>query len=324
MTKRFLTDTLINGDLTVTGVLDAPVITELFSDISDVASDLDDHITDSTGAHAAAAISYDPSGGHNLTIEDDVQEAISALDYYVGSTQAALGSHIVDATAAHAASAISFAGATGISATNVEGAIDELAAEKVNKAGDTMTGDLYVGGIIGATGSVIDQTVQVGATNDVNLIMGNNEIIVRDNGAPSTLYLNNDGGAVTLGGVQHWPPTANVTTATPESGWSITVNQARLYGGLVLLRGVVERTGSALAAAAADMALATLDVPAGNLNLQQAVNVLDVAGGLSVSDSVQIRLAYNPNDRVLTLKSRGAIPTGGTIFFSGLVAHSTA
>lgn len=38
--------------------------------------------------------------------------------------------HIVDATAAHAASAISYAGGTGISATDVEAAIDELANEK--------------------------------------------------------------------------------------------------------------------------------------------------------------------------------------------------
>lgn len=53
-----------------------------------------------------------------------------------------LDAHIADTTDAHDASAISYAGAPGISATDVEGAIDELAAEKLDKAGGLMTGTL--------------------------------------------------------------------------------------------------------------------------------------------------------------------------------------
>lgn len=42
---------------------------------------------------------------------------------------AEIKNHLNDTSAAHAASSISYAGGTGISATNVEGAIDELATE---------------------------------------------------------------------------------------------------------------------------------------------------------------------------------------------------
>lgn len=219
MTKRFLTDTLINGDLTVTGVLDAPVITELFSDISDVASDLDDHITDSTGAHAASAISYDPSGGYTITVEDDVQEAIFALDWLASGTQGALSAHLYDTIDAHAASAISYDGATGISATNVEGAIDELAAEKVNKAGDTMTGTLEIN-----TGSAVNAFAAFGGADltlsgsgpsrvpfrvrknsDTKTTMISGGVIQATDAADTnatalTLELNPLGGSVTTGG----------------------------------------------------------------------------------------------------------------------------
>lgn len=50
------------------------------------------------------------------------------------ATQAELDAHVSDPTAAHAASAISYAGGTGMSATDVEAAVDELATEKANAA----------------------------------------------------------------------------------------------------------------------------------------------------------------------------------------------
>jgi hypothetical protein len=49
-------------------------------------------------------------------------------------TQAELDAHVNDASAAHAASAVSYAGGTGMAATDVEAAIDELATEKADKA----------------------------------------------------------------------------------------------------------------------------------------------------------------------------------------------
>jgi hypothetical protein len=49
-----------------------------------------------------------------------------------GGGSSGLEAHLGDASGAHAASAISYVGGTGISATDVEAAIDELADEKQN------------------------------------------------------------------------------------------------------------------------------------------------------------------------------------------------
>ena len=43
-------------------------------------------------------------------------------------------------------------------------------------------------------------TLVIGETTDLNLAFDNNEIMARNNGATSTLYLNNDGGDVVVGG----------------------------------------------------------------------------------------------------------------------------
>lgn len=60
------------------------------------------------------------------------------------TSAADLAAHLADAADAHDASAISYAGGTGMSATDVEAAIDELATEKANLAGATFTGDIVV------------------------------------------------------------------------------------------------------------------------------------------------------------------------------------
>lgn len=48
------------------------------------------------------------------------------------ATQAELDAHVNDSSAAHVASAVSYIGGTGMSATDVEAALDELATEKQN------------------------------------------------------------------------------------------------------------------------------------------------------------------------------------------------
>lgn len=68
--------------------------------------------------------------------------------------QANLDAHIADTADAHDASAISYAGSAGISATDVEGAIDELDTEKAPKASPTFTGTATI-----PTASVTDATV---------------------------------------------------------------------------------------------------------------------------------------------------------------------
>lgn len=69
-----------------------------------------------------------------------LEEAIAAGEAAGNSAQTNLNSHISDPTAAHAASAISYdpAGATGMSATDVEAAVDELANERKQVGKETI------------------------------------------------------------------------------------------------------------------------------------------------------------------------------------------
>jgi hypothetical protein len=84
---------------------------------------------------------------------------------------AAVNAHTSDTVDAHDASAISYAGGTGLSATDVEGALDELANEKLDKAGGVMTGDITMqaASIIEAEGA----SVAAAATTDIWATDGN-------------------------------------------------------------------------------------------------------------------------------------------------------
>lgn len=90
------------------------------------------HLNDTSDAHDASAISVlDVATKFTAT---DVEAALAEVKTLAdaAATSSNLTAHISDATAAHAASAISYAGGTGMSATDVEAAIDELATEKAN------------------------------------------------------------------------------------------------------------------------------------------------------------------------------------------------
>jgi hypothetical protein len=89
------------------------------------ATSVSDHTGDTSDAHDASAISIlDTAGQYSATnAEDALAEVLDALQ-----------AHEADASDAHDASAISYAGGTGMSATNVEAAVDELATEKLNAA----------------------------------------------------------------------------------------------------------------------------------------------------------------------------------------------
>lgn len=84
--------------------------------ISNVATDLSNHISDPTDAHDASAISNVPAGTIAAT---DVQAAINELD---GDIQG----HITDASDAHDASAISNVPSGNLAATDVQAALNEL------------------------------------------------------------------------------------------------------------------------------------------------------------------------------------------------------
>ena len=127
-------------------------------------AELDAHLNDTAAAHAASAISATPAGGltgdtvaaqlAELDTEKATVGSVSAIEAELGTnpsgseatvaarltaiesaaaTDAELSAHIDDTTDAHDATAISYAGSSGISATTVEAALDELDTEKLNK-----------------------------------------------------------------------------------------------------------------------------------------------------------------------------------------------
>ena len=75
-----------------------------------------------------------------LTIADiaSLQATLDAKETPAGA-QTKVDTHVNDTTAAHLAASISYAGGTGMSATDVEAAIDELATEKVQNGGSVAT-----------------------------------------------------------------------------------------------------------------------------------------------------------------------------------------
>lgn len=85
-------------------------------------------------------------GGGALPSGGSVGQVVTNTSPGVGTwqdpdvTQAELNAHTGQGSGAHAATAISYAGSAAISATNVEGALDELDTEKVD--------DVYVGNAI--------------------------------------------------------------------------------------------------------------------------------------------------------------------------------
>lgn len=131
--------TVVSGVESVT-LRNVPVGTAMYLDaenfvdavaVDQVQANLDAHIADPAGAHAASAIAFTPAGSIAAT---DVQAALAEVDGDVTAVDALIDAHIADSSAAHAASAISYAGGTGMAATDVEAAIDELATEKANSA----------------------------------------------------------------------------------------------------------------------------------------------------------------------------------------------
>jgi hypothetical protein len=105
-----------------------------------------------TTANVECRISTSGSSVANLTA------AVRALI----SSSTSIGDHIDDAVGAHAASAIANTPAGGISATTVQGALNELDSEKFDKTGGTVSG-----------ATSITSTLKVGAnTADVTYASG--------------------------------------------------------------------------------------------------------------------------------------------------------
>lgn len=132
-----VTEGTSNGDtiwlLTTNDTITLGTTALVFSNIS---AGLTAHIADTSAAHAASAISADSTT--LVGTGTDVQAVLEELDNGIAD-------HLADTSAAHAASAISYAGGTGMSASDVEAAIDELATEKADLASPTFTGTVTLG-----------------------------------------------------------------------------------------------------------------------------------------------------------------------------------
>jgi hypothetical protein len=123
--------TASSGNLAATELNAA--LAELQTDIDTRATttSLNNHINDTTDAHAGSAITNTPAGTIAAT---DVQSAINELD---GDVQA----HLSDTTDAHDASAISSIPAGNLAASNVQSALDELQTDIDTRATSTALSD---------------------------------------------------------------------------------------------------------------------------------------------------------------------------------------
>jgi len=98
----------------------------------------------------------------------------------------ALDNHIADAADAHDATAISYAGSSGISATDVEGALDELDTKKSSVASSVMDGDPAGGALSGTypnPGFAVDMATQA----ELDAVNNNAYNAVRWDGSTKTV-----------------------------------------------------------------------------------------------------------------------------------------
>jgi hypothetical protein len=135
----------------------------------------------------AALVTVDGAGSG---LDADLLDGQSSAFY---ATASSVSDHINDTTAAHAASAISYGGGTGMSATDVEAAIDELATEKANAAVTLTAGNGLTGGgdlsanrtfdVVGGTGIVANANdVAVDKASDANIRAAtSNKVVTADN-----------------------------------------------------------------------------------------------------------------------------------------------
>jgi hypothetical protein len=110
---------VMDGD-TAGGVLSGTYPSPGFAADMATQAELDAHVSDSSAAHAASAISADSTT--LVGTATDVQGVLEELDNGIAD-------HLADSSAAHAATAISFTPAGTIAATDVQAAIEEVANE---------------------------------------------------------------------------------------------------------------------------------------------------------------------------------------------------
>lgn len=113
--------------------------------ISTNASNISNHINDTTDAHAASAISNTPSGNLSATTVqaalNELQSDINAISGGAATVQTNLDNHINDTSDAHDASAISNVPSGNLAATDVQTALNELQSDIDTRATATALND---------------------------------------------------------------------------------------------------------------------------------------------------------------------------------------
>jgi hypothetical protein len=158
----------MTGNLTIRPVVDESESTLSHTSVLFTQKDAGDILADGNySAVGFVVTTYDPTTSDVLTVATlaggkfelqdgngdailPVEEYDVAVKKYVDDQNAlqdtALSNHLNDADDAHDASAISFSNpVSGLAANNVQAAIDELAAEKLNLSGGTMSGNIIMG-----------------------------------------------------------------------------------------------------------------------------------------------------------------------------------
>lgn len=181
-----------------------------------------------TAGNGASLIGIQDSGAlfAATTVEAALAETATALNV----DEAALAAHIADTTDAHDASAISYVGGTGMSATDVEAAIDELATEKLDVTAFTLAGlgvtasaaELNI--MDGVTATAAELNILDGVTStaaELNLLDGVTATTTEINGldlSAKTEYRNDFHGTDTLGGLGGTDPQVNFGTPAAGAG----------------------------------------------------------------------------------------------------------
>jgi hypothetical protein len=234
---------------------------------------------------AAASVTLVSSGFLASTnVQDGLEEVSDEIN-----------NHLNDTADAHDASAISYAGATGISATDVEGALDELATEKANLAGANFTGAITAVAvnyaIAAGTADAIEATIAgiTALTDGLTVVIQSQAANTSAaptfnlNGLGATVIYKADGVSLAPGSI----PAANypmiLTYSDALSAWTLA-NAADNLNVTVLDKTVTSQT---IASSTVETALYSVTIPANTLGTRKSIkfkmigDYLNSSGGAS-------------------------------------------
>jgi hypothetical protein len=102
--------------------------TDVQAALVEVEGDIQAHVAQAAGAHAASAVAFTPAAP---LVSTTVQAAVTEVETNVQTVQANLTTHTGAAAGAHAASAVSFAPTGDLASTTVQAAIVELDGKRI-------------------------------------------------------------------------------------------------------------------------------------------------------------------------------------------------